>query len=42
VISIVIPAYNEEARVGSTLDAMLAWLDAQREDYEVLVADDGS
>jgi len=42
VISIVIPAYNEEARVGRTLDAMLVWLDAQREDYEIIVADDGS
>ena len=41
-ISIVIPAYNEEARVGGTLDAMLVWLDAQREDYEIIVADDGS
>jgi dolichyl-phosphate beta-glucosyltransferase len=41
-ISIVVPAYNEEARVGSTLDAMIAWLDAQGEDYEILVADDGS
>jgi dolichyl-phosphate beta-glucosyltransferase len=42
VISIVIPAYNEEARVGNTLDAMVAWLDAQHEDYEIIVADDGS
>ncbi len=41
-ISIVIPAYNEEARVGSTLDAIIAWLDARGEDYELIVADDGS
>jgi dolichyl-phosphate beta-glucosyltransferase len=41
-ISIVIPAYNEEARLGGTLAAIVAWLDARREDYEIIVADDGS
>jgi dolichyl-phosphate beta-glucosyltransferase len=41
-LSIVIPAYNEEARVGGTLDAIVAYLDRRGEDYEIIVADDGS
>lgn len=41
-LSVVIPAYNEEARVGGTLARMTAWLDGRGEDYEILVVDDGS
>ncbi len=42
-LSIVIPAYNEERRLSSTLDAVLAWLDnSPYSDGEVLVVDDGS
>ncbi len=41
-ISIVVPAYNEEARLGGTLTTMTAWLDGRGEDWEILVADDGS
>jgi dolichyl-phosphate beta-glucosyltransferase len=41
-LSLVIPAYNEEARIGSALAEMLAYLEAQSFDYEVLVVDDGS
>lgn len=41
-LSIIVPAYNEEDRVDGTLDTMTAWLDARGEDYEILVADDGS
>jgi dolichyl-phosphate beta-glucosyltransferase len=42
-LSIVIPAYNEERRLPSTLDVVLAWLDATPyRDAEVLVVDDGS
>jgi glycosyltransferase involved in cell wall biosynthesis len=41
-LSVVIPAYNEEARVGATLDAIAAYLDRRGEDYEIIVADDGS
>jgi dolichyl-phosphate beta-glucosyltransferase len=41
-LSVVVPAYNEEARIGGTLDAITAWLDARGEDYELIVADDGS
>ena len=42
-LSIVIPAYNEEQRLPSTLDAVFAWLDGSPyRDAEVLVVDDGS
>jgi len=41
-LSVVIPAYNEQARLGSTLDRVIAYLDATRPGYELIVADDGS
>ena len=42
-LSIVIPAYNEERRLPSSLDIVLAWLDTSvYPDAEVLVVDDGS
>ncbi|MBI5368146.1 MAG: glycosyltransferase family 2 protein [Planctomycetes bacterium] len=42
-LSVVIPAYNEEARIGRTLDRVLDYLEATRRgSYEVLVVDDGS
>ncbi len=41
-LSIVVPAYNEEARIGSTLKRMLAYFDAQPYTYEILVVSDGS
>ena len=42
-LSIVIPAYNEERRLPSTLDAVFTWLDNScHRDAEVLVVDDGS
>jgi len=42
-LSIVIPAYNEERRLPSTLDAIFGWLDATSyRDAEVLIVDDGS
>ena len=41
-LSIVIPAFDEEARIGKTLAEVCAWLDARGMDYELLVADDGS
>lgn len=41
-LSVVIPAFDEEDRVGATLDKVTAWLDARAEDYEIIVADDGS
>jgi glycosyltransferase involved in cell wall biosynthesis len=38
----VIPAYNESARIGQTLERVLACVDRQGWDAEVLVVDDGS
>ena len=40
--SIVIPAYNESARLGATLEKVLAYVHAQQWNAEVLVVDDGS
>ena len=40
--TIVIPAYNEEARVGATLERVLAYLREQNWDAEVIVVNDGS
>jgi glycosyltransferase involved in cell wall biosynthesis len=41
-ISIVIPAYNESARLGSTLDRVLAFARQQGWNAEVIVVNDGS
>jgi len=40
--SIVIPAYNESARLGATLEQVLAYVHARRWDAEVIVVNDGS
>ena len=42
VLSFLIPAYNESARLGATLGQVLAYLQAQPYSSEVLVIDDGS
>ncbi|MHB8718706.1 MAG: dolichyl-phosphate beta-glucosyltransferase [Candidatus Dormibacteria bacterium] len=42
VLSVVVPAYNETARLPATLHAMRQHLDGCGEDYEVVVVDDGS
>ncbi|MCI0407119.1 MAG: glycosyltransferase family 2 protein [Acidobacteria bacterium] len=41
-LSIIIPAYNEEARIAPTLQAIAAFLHSSRIPAEVLVVDDGS
>jgi glycosyltransferase involved in cell wall biosynthesis len=41
-LSIVIPAYNESARIGRTLREVLAYLEEQPGAGEVIVVDDGS
>lgn len=41
-ISIVIPAYNEEARIGGTLRRLRDYLRTQTYAWEVVVVDDGS
>jgi dolichyl-phosphate beta-glucosyltransferase len=40
--SIIIPAYNESARLGATLDRVLDHIAAQHWDAEVIVVNDGS
>lgn len=40
--SIVIPAYNESARISATLERVLAYVAGQNWDAEVLVVNDGS
>jgi dolichyl-phosphate beta-glucosyltransferase len=42
VISVVVPAFNERQRIPATLDRLRAYLDDSGEEYEVIVADDGS
>lgn len=41
-LSIIIPAYNEEKRLGETLESVDAYLSGQHYDYEILVVNDGS
>jgi glycosyltransferase involved in cell wall biosynthesis len=41
-ISIVIPAYNEAARIGPSLERVLVFIQEERVRAEVLVVDDGS
>ncbi|PKN02066.1 MAG: glycosyl transferase family 2 [Elusimicrobia bacterium HGW-Elusimicrobia-1] len=41
-ISVIIPAFNEEKRLGPTIERMLAYLAADGGDFEILVVDDGS
>jgi glycosyltransferase involved in cell wall biosynthesis len=41
-LSIIIPAYNEERRIGQSLDEILRFLESQSFKAEVLVVNDGS
>src|SRR5215218_8245384 len=41
-LSVVIPAYNEAARLPSTIDKVMGYLEGRDYPYEVLVVDDGS
>jgi glycosyltransferase involved in cell wall biosynthesis len=41
-LSIVLPAYNEEANIGPMIEACLEVLPKLTDDYEVIVVDDGS
>jgi dolichyl-phosphate beta-glucosyltransferase len=41
-LSIIVPAYNEAARLGTTLHAILDYLNENEEDAELIVVDDGS
>ena len=41
-LTVVFPAYNEQERIGASLELVRAWLDTHQPDHEVLVVDDGS
>jgi len=41
-LSIVVPAYNEAARLGKSLRTIVAYLKEQRDPSEIIVVDDGS
>lgn len=41
-LSVIIPAYNEEKRLGKTLEAVDAYLKKQSFTYEIIVVSDGS
>lgn len=41
-LSLIIPAFNEERRIGKSLEQILRFCNAQAYTYEVLVVDDGS
>lgn len=41
-LSIIVPAYNEEGRIGRTLDEILRFISDQPYESEVIVVDDGS
>jgi dolichyl-phosphate beta-glucosyltransferase len=41
-ISIIIPSYNEEKRIGKTISRILSYLKKKRFNYEIIIVDDGS
>ena len=41
-LAVVVPAYNEAARLGPTVTAIKAYLDGRGLDWQLIVADDGS
>jgi dolichyl-phosphate beta-glucosyltransferase len=41
-ISVVVPAYNEEAGIVATVELLRAWLDEGAESFEILVVDNAS
>jgi dolichyl-phosphate beta-glucosyltransferase len=41
-LSIIIPCYNEDHRIGKTIEAIIAWAQTSNLDYELIIADDGS
>ncbi len=41
-LSIVIPAYNEEKRLGGSLEKIIPYLDSLNLNYEIIVVNDGS
>jgi len=41
-LSVIVPAYNEETRIGATLQRMVAYLEERGESFELIVVSDGS
>ncbi len=41
-LSIVIPAYNEQARIATTLKEVISYIDQEEIDAQIIVVDDGS
>jgi len=41
-VSVIIPAYNEESNIGTTLENVASYLSARQYDCEVIVVNDGS
>lgn len=41
-LSVIIPAYNEEARIGKTVSSIDRFLNQRPDGYEIVVVDDGS
>lgn len=41
-VSVIVPAYNEELRIGPTLEALASFLVERGLEHEILVVDDGS
>lgn len=41
-LSVIIPAYNEENRIGATLESIVKYLSGQDYTYEIIIVNDGS
>ncbi len=41
-LSIIVPAYNEEARLGDSVGQILAYLQKEKPSAELIIVDDGS
>src|SRR5690349_12078608 len=41
-LSVIIPAYNEEDLITSTLDCLQSYLSMRPQSYEIIIVDDGS
>ena len=41
-LSVIVPAFNEEQRIGHTLNGLVEYLDRQSYTWELLIVDDGS
>ena len=41
-LTVVIPAYNEEKRIGKTIERIMSYLEKKKISYELIIVDDGS